>query len=57
MYKSEPIYDLRRLGIEASSSAGQAGPKEMLWYQVIDHFCQTKAGIHRGLSSIHYASD
>lgn len=29
-YKNEPIYDLRRLRIEASSSAGQAGPKEML---------------------------
>lgn len=42
---------------DASSSAGQVDPNEMLWYRVIDHLCQTKAGIHRGLSSIHYAND
>lgn len=42
---------------DASSSAGQAEPNEMLWYGVIDRLCQTEAGTHRGLSSIHYAND
>lgn len=38
------------------SLAVQAEPNEMVRYGVIDHLCQTKAGIHRGLSSIHYVN-
>lgn len=39
------------------SPADPAGLNENLRYVVIDHHCQTKAGIHSGLSSIHYAND
>lgn len=42
---------------DAFSLAGQAEPNEMVGYGVIDHLCQTKTGIHKGLSYIHYASD